>query len=115
MGVLILSQFGVTAWHFADKNPVESGKYNRFKLTSELARGDNMALLVALDECNYALKEIEKFAQLGIRFPEIREAALLLILGLCDQADNNIGDLDMNDLKAQIEAIPFEQWTGWQV
>lgn len=52
-----------------------------------------MPLLVALDECNCTLTSIELYAQLGLRHPEIRDAALLLVLAKCHELDETIGGI----------------------
>lgn len=64
-----------------------------------------MPLLMALDECNAALTNIEQLAAAALELPELRAQALELILVLCQQADENIGSLDLEDgLLMDIEA-----------
>lgn len=64
-----------------------------------------MPLLMALDECNAALTNIEQLAVVALEQPELRAQALELILAVCLQADENIGSLDLEDgLLLDIEA-----------
>ena len=53
-----------------------------------------MPLLVALDECNCALTKIERLAQIALNYPDIRDAALALILLQCQETDAHVGELN---------------------
>lgn len=55
-----------------------------------------MPLLVALDECNHALTRIEMLARLALQYPDIGQAALVLILRQCHETDQHIGELDID-------------------
>lgn len=52
-----------------------------------------MPLFVALDECNCAMTDIERYAELALYCPETRDALLILILLRCGEADATIGGL----------------------
>lgn len=56
-----------------------------------------MPLLAALDECNCALTRIELCARLGLRYPEIREAAMALILANYYEVNKTIGGIALGE------------------
>lgn len=52
-----------------------------------------MPLLVALDEYDSAIQSIAAHAQIGLADPGHREAALQLILAVCQKTDDTLEDV----------------------